>query len=486
VAQLLPGAGRSTGMLGRLLAPLAAAASLAAAAPAAASSGYEVGVADDRLLFASDESAAAAVAEWRASGVDTVRIFARWGAHAPDPAGTAPPAGFDAADPGDPRYDWRGLDRAVGAVTGAGLRVVLGVTGWGPVWGSEFPVRRNPRWKPDPARFADYATAVARRYGALVDRYIVWNEPNVALWLQPQSQCSAGGRCTPYAPHHYRRIVAAAEPAIRAADPGAAIAIGALAPRGTSGTSQNANLRPLSFIRALGCVDGRYRRVRKGSCSGFRAPVADRFAYHPHGLRLAPAQRDPQRDQAHLADLGRLTTVLDRVQRAGGLRVRGAARFPLELDEYAYQTSPPDRILGVSRTAQAAYLQQSAYLAWRHPRVRSLVWYVWRDEPLAGGSGGWQSGLRFADGAAKPALAAFARPLWAQRRDRGTVTVWGQVRPGGSHPVTLERRTGSAWRTIATLTTDARGAFRRDVRASGAAAYRFRDAAGASAARSVR
>jgi hypothetical protein len=465
-------------------AALTGAALLACAAPAAASSSYEVGVADDRLLFASDASAAAAATEWRSSGVDTVRVFARWGAHAPAAGETRPPAGFDAADPNAPGYDWRGLDRAVGAVTGAGMRVVLGVTGWGPLWGSEFPVRRNPRWKPDPAKFAAFATAVARRYGGLVDRYIVWNEPNVAQWLQPQSQCTARGRCTPYAPHHYRRLVRAADPAIRTADPGAIVEIGALAPRGTSGTTQGGNLRPLTFIRALGCVDSRYRRVRSGLCRGFAAPAAERFAYHPHGLKLSPTRHDPQRDQAHLADLDRLTGVLDRVQRAGGLRVRGASRFPLELDEYAYQTNPPDRTLGVSRTAQATYLRQSAYLAWRHPRVRSLFWYVWRDEPLAGGSGGWQSGLRFIDGARKPAFAVFPRPFWAVRRDRRTVRLWGQVRPGDAHTVTIERRSGSAWRAVATTPTDARGQFIRNVRSGGT--YRFRDAVTASASSTVR
>lgn len=461
-------------------------ATLVLAAPAVASSSYEVGVADDRLLFESTESAVSTAAEWRDAGVDSVRIFARWGAHAPAPTATRPPAGFDGRDPNHPAYDWRVLDRAVGAVTGAGMRVVLTVTGWGPLWGSEFPVRRNPRWKPDPARFASFATAVAARYAGLVDRYIVWNEPNVAQWLQPQSACSARGRCVPFAPHHYRRLARAAEPAIRAADPGAQIALGALAPRGTSGSSQNANLRPLSFLRGLGCVSRRYRRVRSGSCRGFRAALGDRFAYHPHGLKLAPAQPDRQRDQAHLADLSRLTGVLDRVQRAGGVRVRGARRFPLDLDEYAYQTRPPDRILGVSRSTQARHLAQSAFMAWRHPRVRSLFWYVWRDEPLRAGGAGWQSGLRFVDGAAKPARAVFPQPFWAQRKDRRTVLLWGQVRPGGAHAVTIQRRSGSTWRTLATQTTSAQGVVRRDVRASGPGTYRFRWAGGTSAARTVR
>jgi hypothetical protein len=456
------------------------------AAPARAASTMDVGVADDRLLFSSPGQAATTVAEWQAAGVDVVRIFARWGAIAPGPNDLAAPDGFEPANPDDPRYDWRTLDRAVDAVTGAGMRVVLTVTGWGPVWGSEYPVKRNPRWKPDPERFAHFATAVARRYGPRVDRYIVWNEPNVALWMQPQSQCSARGTCTPFAPHQYRRIVRAAEPAIRAADPGAQVMLGALAPRGTSGSAQNGNLRPLTFLRAFGCVDARYRKVRTGTCRGFAPATADLLAYHPHGLKLAPATHDPQRDHAHLADLGRLTSVVDRIQRAGGVRVRGASKFPLYLDEYAYQTNPPDRTLGVSRTAQATYLQQSAAIAWANPRVRGLVWYVWRDEPLAGGSGGWQSGMRLVDGAAKPALAAFPHPFWAARRDRRTIRVWGQVRPGGAHTVTVERRSGSSWRTALTLTTDARGGFQRDMRSSGAGTYRFRHEGGVSAARPVR
>jgi hypothetical protein len=467
-----------------LLAPLVVLG--AAAAPASAASGYEVGIADDRLLFASDESAARTVAEWRDAGVDAVRVFARWGAHAPAVDETTAPAGFDARDPSSPGYDWRSLDRAVGAVRGAGLGIVLTVTGWGPVWGSEFPVKRNPRWKPDPERFADFATAVARRYGDEVSRYIVWNEPNVALWMQPQSQCSARGRCTPFAPHQYRRIVRAAEPAIRAADPGAQVMLGALAPRGTSGSSANANLRPLPFVRAMGCVDGRYRKVRTGPCRGFGPATGDLFAYHPHGLKLSPSQSDRNRDHAQLPDLGRLTSAIDRVQRAGGLRVRGASRFPLYLDEYAYQTSPPDRTLGVSTAQQATWLAQSAYLAWKHPRVRGLAWYVWRDEPLANGTGGWQSGMRFVDGRAKPALAVFPQPLWAERRSRTTVRVWGQIRPGGTHDVTLERRSGSRWVRVVAAVTAPDGTFLRDVRLSGPGTFRVRWEGGTSAARSVR
>ncbi len=454
------------------------------ASPALAAKSMEIGVADDRLLLGTSESAAAAIADWQAAGVDSVRVVARWGAYAPDPEARTPPAGFDGSDHTDPRYDWSALDRGIGMAHGAGLKVMVTVTGWGPVWGSEFPVKDNPRFKPSPERFAAFARAVATRYGGMVDRYLIWNEPNTTLWFQPQSQC-VGDRCAPYSPHHYRRIVRAADPAIRAADAGADILVGALAPRGTSGTKPNGALRPLLFMREYGCVSKSFKKVRSSFCRGFKPAGADAFAYHPHGLKLAPDQPDRVADQAHLADLSQVTSTLDRVVKAGGIRARGTKRLPLFLDEYAYQTKPPDRTLGVSATDQARYLAQSAYLAWKHPRVRNLTWYVWEDEPENANGGGWQSGVKYFGGDRKRSFGVFASPFWAERARKGVARVWGQVRPGGGTTVTLERKAGGAWKQVATVGTDGRGAFRRDVRIGSKTTFRFTWDGGTSASRAV-
>ncbi len=469
------------------VAALAAGLALALAAPAGASPSADVGLSDDRaLLLADGPSAHAAAARWAALGVDVVRLHARWSLIAPAPRARRPPRGFRGDDPAAPGYDWRRLDQGVGAARAAGLRVVLTVTGPGPVWSSQAPARRDGRYKPSPARFGAFAAAVARRYAPEVDRYIVWNEPNLKPWLNPQSACRRR-RCTPYAPHHYRRLVRAAEPAIRRADPGAEVAIGALAPRGTAGRTAGANLRPLVFLRALACVDRRYRRVRTGPCRGFRAPGAALYAHHPHGIDLPPARRSPHRDEVRLADLGRLNTVLDRLVRRRRLVVRGAGRFPLLLDEYGYQTRPPDRFLGVSLAKQSAYLQEAAHRAWRHPRVRGLIFYGWRDDPLRPRGAGWQSGLLFAGGRPKPALQAFADPFWAQRTGRRTLRLWGQVRPGAATRVTLERRVARGrWAALAQVPTDGRGGFSRTVRIDRPTSFRFRWSGGVSDARTAR
>ena len=147
-------------------------------------------------------------------------------------------------------------------------------------------------------------------------------------------------------------------------------------------------------------------------------------------------------DWAKIAELGRLERVLDRLTAARRILAPGD-RFDLWLTEFAYQTDPPDGDDGVSLARQARWLQLAAYRAWRDPRIRSLTLYQWEDEPTyrrnPGGSpfAGWQSGLRFADGRPKPALHGVRVPFVVDR-DRGRV--WGQVRPGGAHTVTLQRR----------------------------------------------
>ena len=459
------------------LAVLLAALLLAAGAASAHAAGPEVGVADDRLLLEGGADPDRVVEEWKANGVDVVRIFALWTRIAP----ARRPAGFDGANQHAPGYEWGRLDQAVRRVRGAGLKVMLTVSGPGPVWTSRSPGRGNPRFKPDPAKYADFATAVARRYGADVDRYVLWNEPNLPSWLQPQASC-VRRRCTPVAPHLYRGLVRAAYPAVKAADPDAEVLIGAMSSRGQELRARNSTLRPMLFVRALGCVSGSYRKLRTGYCKRFKPARADGFAFHPHGTLTSPDRAYRNRDDVNLASLGRLESALDRLQRAGRLRPT-TRRFNLFLDEYGYQTRPPDRYAGVSLATQDRWLQRAAYRAWRDPRVRLLTQYQWYDEPLrrAGSPfAGWQSGLHFISGRAKPALAHFDTPMQV---DAPRSRLWGQARPGDAQTVTVERRARGAKRytAIARLRTDARGYWTLKRRLSRGARYRFRTAAATSA-----
>jgi hypothetical protein len=419
------------------------------------------------VLLSGGLLASRAVSEWSANGVDTVRVFALWSRIAP----ARRPRGFDPDDPGDPHYDWLHLDDAVARVRGAGMTVTLTVTGPGPVWTSAAPRRRQPAYRPRPAAFAAFAEAVARRYGASVDRYLLWNEPNISAWLAPQARCSRG-RCTPVSPHLYRALARAAYPAIAQHDPVAQVVIGVLSPRGQRLRNADTVMRPLLFLRRLGCRSDGWARLTTGDCRRFRPATGDGFAIHPYSGRIAPERPHPNPDDVGLAQIPNLTATLDRLQRLRALRAT-TRRFGIYIDEYGYQTSPPDRIAGVSPRTQDAWLQRAAYLAWRNPRVKLFTQYLWRDEPRTHGRsfGGWQSGVRFAGGRAKPSLAHFDTPF---ALDAARGRLWGQVRPGGAHTVTVERRpSGGRWRRLAVVETGSRGYWTLRRRLTAGTSYRF-------------
>ena len=74
--------------------------------------------------------------------------------------------------------------------------------------------------------------------------------------------------------------------------------------------------------------------------------------------------------------------------------------------------------------------------------------------------GGFESGLRFSSGKAKPSLAGFRLPI-AVKRTGSRVSIWGLVRPATgvtTATVTYADR-GGAFKTLRTVRTDARGYF---------------------------
>jgi hypothetical protein len=444
-------------------------ATLAGTAPARAA-GPEVAVADDRLLlFVRGAEAARAVAEWRADGVDNVRIVVRWSLVARGPKSQRPPAGFDPADP--QQYAWALYDSAVDQVRAAGMTVSLIVGGPAPFWATQKPSRRNGAYRPSPARYAQFAAATASHFAGRIERMTLWNEPNIQTWLAPQNKC-VRRRCTPVAPDLYRGLVRAAYPAIKRVAPGLDVTVGTLAPRGGDLKRTDSRIRPLVFLRAMGCVNARLRPIRTGSCRRFKPFRADAWSHHPYGLLNPPDRPFRNPDEVNIASLPRLEHVLDRLQSLRRLRSGRRGRLPLILDEYGYQTLPPNPILGVSLRRQDRWLQQGAYLAWRDSRVRNLTQYQWLDQPNVRGGVDWQSGVRFVNGRAKPSLRHFTRPFFVDRRAQ---RVWGQIRPGGRHLVEVQRRIGKGkFRRLRRVRTDSRGYYAVRTRTPSNASFRFR------------
>jgi hypothetical protein len=470
------------------LAAAAAAVLLALPAGAVASPSVEIGIADENVLkgIIGDGQPVpggtdGVVAQWKAHGVQDVRIFAKWDDFAPKPDDPKMPAGFIGDDPA--AYDLSALDRRIDAVVKHGLNVTLVITGPGPVWGSTEPARLNRAWKPSPKLFGDFASAIAKHVGERVNRYIVWNEPNQKSWLQPQNSCivsKAGTNlCDPVAPHLYRDLARAGYSAINAADPKARVAVGATSSRGDRFTSGvNSTTQPLRFLRAMACVSASYKPIRTGDCKGSKPVTGDALAYHPHSLTLSPGEHDPDKNNARIGDLDRLTGVLDKLTAKGRLKVAHAKRLPLWLDEYGYETNPPDKKGGglVSPKTAAAWVQWAGSIAARNPRVETLTQYEWFDEPTGEDDqqfNKWQSGLYTVTAKPKPLAAVFAHPIFGWRTaTRGYV--WGQVRPGeGATKVRLQRRTGKAYKPYKTVKTDRYGIFQVRVPASATHRYRF-------------
>jgi hypothetical protein len=423
---------------------LALAPAVAQADPAA-----ELSIEDNNVMFS--PAAPVAAAQWKALGVDTVRIAARWNRIAPAVNSPAMPARFNPADPNSPGYAWGELDYAIKTLTTAGLKPEILIPLSGPLWASANPAFGLPEYKPRPEQFSAFAQAVVRRYAPRgAGRFLLGNEPNQSFFLKPQLECR-GRNCTDYAPSHYRRMLLAAYPAAKAIAPGAQFLIGELAPIGSTVRNPRSSLKPLAFLRGLGCLDKDFRAVTaraNPNCAGFRAAIGDGFSFHPYQVKQPPAAKQSDPDLVKLGDLPKLFATLDKVTAKGRLRAT-TGRFNVYLTEFGYETNPPDGKFGVSPALQAQYLQQGAYIAWATPRVKLFSQYVWRDEV---NPGGFASGLLFANGRPKPSLTTFPAPIFYDPEKK---RLWGQVRPGGATKVTILRGGKPAMR----VNTNAMGYF---------------------------
>lgn len=454
-------------------------------APASAARDLEVSIMDDQLLLgASQQNIDASMTIFRALGVDRLRVSAFWEQIAPRARSTRKPSRFDAANHQDPRYNWSQLDPVVLSAVRSGLRVMISISTPGPVWASEDPRRRSGVWKPKPAEYAAFSMAVAARYGAVVDQFGILNEPNQGAWLQPQSDSRGLA-----SPHLYRALVQAAYPAVKAAAPQSVALIGELAPSGRGADDRGATrpIRPLEFLRAMGCVNRRFRAVRSGRCRGFSAVPGDALGHHPYSLLSPPRARSRNRDDAAIGDWRRLLQTIDRLTARRRVRPSSGRRLDVYYTEYGYQTNPPDFIAGVRLSQQNRWLQDAAYLAWSTPRVRGINQFRLTDGAIDGNGrdalGEFQSGLLFRSNRPKPSFSSFPNPFVASttRPRRGSrISLWGQARPGdGRHDVTIEFRSGrsGSFRSLTRTRTDARGYFRRRVRAR-SGQYRFRYSGG--------
>src|SRR6476661_3941004 len=340
---------------------------------------------DDKVLVGgSQEQRDARLDELKSLGVDIVKVRVNWRAIAPSGESPTKPS-FNATDPAAyPESGWAPYDAIVRGAAARGMGVYFQLGGSAPEWATKGKSAVN---EPNAGEFKSFVQAVGTRYsgsyggssgtpgtpggggtpiplpkeltdalgtgaGATaaqaptaalprVTLFSVWNEPNLKSWLSPQTK-----KGVPYAPVLYRRLLYAASDGLSASGHGSAqLLVGELLPFARSGRTGSTKLRPLTFLRELACVNARFRpykgkAAKLRGCSGkFRKLPGTGLAFHPYTLGGGPDIKTPNKDDASISTLSRVTKTLDRMFSKHRLAKR---KMPLWITEFGFQSSPPD------------------------------------------------------------------------------------------------------------------------------------------------
>ena len=443
------------------------------AAPAAASTTQEAMFQDDVQI---KTNPIAALTQLHNLGVKRIRVSVNW----------------DSVETRRGRYDFRVYDAIDRYATADGISVYFMLTGPAPAWQTGAHPDRNVArgtWEPSTRGFAAFTRAAGTEFNGAhgvprVNFWSIWNEANYGQSLSPQT---THGNTVQTGAALYRGLVDAAWSALTATGhkPGKdTILIGETAPRGVSDPGDFLGIKPLRFLRAMYCVDGRYQPLRGSSAQAIGCPTtssgsrsfrknnpalfsASGFAAHLYALQANPgapnrpttvsgnsSHSDP--DFADLPQLPALERTLDRLNRVYGSH----ARFPIWNTEYGYRTRPPDKV-GLTPTTAAAYLNWAEYISYHASRLRDYMQYLLVDPA----NGIFASGLESPRGKAKATLAAYRMPLYlpsTSARRGHTLDVWGGVRPAQVNAalqhkaqtvaIQWRRNSKSRWVTVKTLT----------------------------------
>jgi len=416
---------RSLSIALALLAALATSAALSASPSAAAASpSIRYGIQDD-AYFSATPSLEARLGTLDQLGTKLVRHMLSW-------RDIAPTRPQHPALPSDPAYRWTATDRVLGALHAHGTTVL--VTFYRvPSWANGG--RGSSVVPSDKHALADFAVAVARRYPWL-RLWEVWNEPNLRTFLNPNS------------PRLYvERMLNPTYRALHALSPSNRVAGGATAPLSTT-----TGLSPVTFMRGMRLAHAQL----------------DAYSHHPYPVTRGEGPfgfaRGVCRYCKGVLTLANLPALVEEVRRDFGPK-------RIWLTESGWQTNPPDRA-GVSPALQARYVAESALRARRAPLVDILIHFGLQDESR---TNGWQSGLMWASGRAKPSFVSFMLPIAeAARRGRRT-NIWGQVRPGaGRRRYLLETLKRGHWAGVGRpALTDLDGSYEREVHAVKGMRYRI-------------
>jgi len=338
--------------------------------------------------------------------------------------------------------------------------------GGAPAWAQRCTSPQVARWAtcdPDPAKFASFAQAAARRYSGAVPgvpavRY--WqalNEPNLTLFFFPQYD-TAGKALSP---ELYRNLLNAFYAAIKSVDRSNLVLSAGLGPNAVPPWT----IGPMQFAREMLCMRSN-RRPARGDCGG--GVRFDIFAIQPYSTG-GPTHQGGVND-VQVGDLAKLQTLLRAADRAN--RIKGQfKRTPLWITEFSWDSKPPDPgglPMSTLRRWTAEALHQAGGAGVSH-----FFWYSLHDsEPQPGRpfSDTLESGLYFrgadlASDRPKPVLYAFRFPFVSYPQRRG-LSVWGLTPSGRAGKVIVQAKRGRRWRRVGRTRANRDGIFRARIATS--------------------
>lgn len=310
-------------------------------------------------------------------GVDVLQLQLIWSRVAPEEPARA-------TDPDDPAYRWpAAIGAAIAAGAEHGIEVALLVRG-SPAWTVGEPAigaTAEATAPLDPADYADFLTAAARRFPE-VPRWMIWGEPN------RRAQWASG-------PVAYADLLDAAYGAVKAVDPSDVVVGGMSTSFGDVPTA--------TWVAALRRSDG-------------RPPRLDEYGHNPFTHRCPDLALAPDPGSPGARDISDLDTL------AGELRDSLGADVPLWLSEFTVSSDRASWALPfhVSRERQAEWLTRAFAIASSLDHVSGIGWFNLHDGPPPDGL---TTGLMTHAGERKPAFAAY--------RD---ASLAGGVQPGACYP----------------------------------------------------
>jgi hypothetical protein len=404
---------------------------------------YSVMMDDNLLLYSSNAIRLKTLEDMKSLGVQAVRATLLWSAVASRTKNPATHHRFNPANPGDyPRGAWANYDQLVEDAATVDMTVYFDVTGPGPSWamGKTSDPTEKPSFMPNVSQFAKFVTAVGTRYSGTyhgigrVTVWSIWNEPNQVGWLSPQGVYNSRLHAVlPYSPILYRKLWYAARRALdQTGHANDTVLAGETAPLGSPPQNGRTPMRPALFIQQFFCVNSHLQpytglQASVRGCSIFKreGPIeASGWAHHPYTKAEPPTWDKAPAGSIVIGNIAALPTLLNGIATNTG---RVAMNLPVWITEMGYETKPPDRFRGVSLDDQAAYINETDYMAYKNPDVIAVTQFLYQDAGpdkafKKGTRGYWstyQSGLEFGPGngvkpagTPKPAYSAYRMPIW--------------------------------------------------------------------------